>query len=539
MKVLAGEGTAPLYVIGATGAQEVCPDEVGAKAFNLILMKEAGLPVPRGFVLSTGSCRKYFEAGGRLGDDLVAAVVRGIEEIEVATGLRFASGRRPLLVAVRSGAAVSMPGMLDTILDVGLSDATLPGLLRATGDPVFVWDSYRRLVQAYAEVVDGCPAAPFAAVLTGTVEEYGVPDVSELDVAGLRTVVRRQQDAYLSMVGRTFPQDPMEQLLGAVTAVFRSWDSGRARQYRALEGLSDLAGTAVTVQAMVFGNKGVASGSGVGFTRDPATGENRSYVDFILNAQGEDVVAGRTTIAYAEAAIATLPGLSHELQSVRRKLEGLFRDVQDFEFTVEEGKLWMLQTRTAKRTAWAALQIACDLVDEGIIDIATAIDRVRAYDLDSIARIRLTDESGADLIGRGIPASEGVGSGRIALGIEAAHRIARDGDPVVLVRDEASTEDIGGLAVCRGVVTATGARTSHAAVVARQLGLACVVGCRNLFFDVDPGGLRLGQVEIREGEWITIDGASGMVYRGEPELCVERPEGLIERMRAWQALMIG
>ncbi len=523
------------YIIGATSAREVSPEEVGAKAFNLMLMSEAGLRVPPGFVLGTEFCRDFHEAGGHLDDDADAHVVGGVGEIEGKTGLHFAGGRRPLLLAVRSGAAVSMPGMLETILNIGLSDATVPGMLRATGDPVFVWDSYRRLVQAYAEVVDGCAAAPFAAVLNDAMEHDGVPTAGELDVAALQAVVRAQQDVYRSVVGRPFPQDPMQQLLGAVAAVLRSWNGVRAVEYRALQGLTDLVGTSVTVQAMVFGNMGVTSGSGVGFTRDPATGENRLYVDFLLNAQGEDVVAGRHAVADAEPLIAALPGLAHELQSVRRRLEGLFRDAQDFEFTVEEGKLWMLQSRTAKRTPWAALRIACDLVDEGLIDPATAVERLREYELNSITRVRLADERGAEVLGRGTPASDGVASGRMALDIDAAQRFSRDGDPVVLVRDEASTQDIAGLSVCRGVVTATGARTSHAAVVARQLGAACVVGCREISFQIDRRMIRVGQVEIREGERITVDGATGLLCRDEPEVCVERPDDLIGRVRAWQA----
>jgi len=528
-------GARPLDVIGVTSPREASAEMVGSKAFNLMLMSEAGLSVPQAFVLGTAVCRDFHEAGGHLDAGMIADVERGIREIEGSTGLRFGAGRRPLLLSVRSGAAVSMPGMLETILNVGLSDATLPGLLRATGDPVFVWDSYRRLVQAYAEVVDGCPTAPFDAVLRRTMDAYGVPTAAELDVAALQAVVREQQDVYHSLAGRPFPQDPTEQLLGAVTAVFRSWDSERARQYRSLQGLTDLIGTAVAVQAMVFGNMGVTSGSGVGFTRDPATGENRLYVDFMLDAQGEDVVAGRRAVPETEASIVALPGLAHELQSVRRRLEGLFRDVQDFEFTVEEGKLWMLQTRTAKRTAWAALRIACDLVDEGLIDAATAVERLGPCDLDSINRVRLADESAAQIIGRGVPASDGVGSGRMALGIGAAQRLSREGDPVVLVRDEALTQDIAGLAVCRGVVTATGARTSHAAVVARQLGVACVVGCRDLSFDSDHGKVQTGHREVREGEWITVDGATGLIYQGEPEVCIERPVELIERVRAWRA----
>jgi pyruvate,orthophosphate dikinase len=527
--------TEPVYVVGTTSIHEVSPEMVGAKAFGLMQMSEAGLSVPPAFVLGTATCRGFQQANGHLGEDVVGDVVSGLREIEKSTGLHFGAGRRPLLLSVRSGAAVSMPGMLETILNVGLSDTTLPGLLRATGDPVFVWDSYRRLVQAYAEVVDGCPASPFAAVLNRAMAQLEVPSASELDVAALRAVVQEQQEVYHSIVGRRFPQDPMEQLLGAIAAVFRSWNCVRAEEYRALQHLTDLSGTSVTVQAMVFGNKGVTSGSGVGFTRDPATGANRVYVDFLLNAQGEDVVAGRHVVADTEATITALPGLTHELQSVRRKLEGLFRDAQDFEFTVEEGKLWMLQSRAAKPTAWAALHIACDLVNEGLIDTATAVERLGAYDLDSISRVRLVDAHRAEVVGNGIPASGGVASGRIALSIEAARRYSADGEPVVLVRDEASTDDIAGLAICRGVLTATGARTSHAAVVARQLDVTSVVGCRDLSFDLVRRRIRIGRVEIVEGEQITLDGATGAIYRGEPELCVEHPEELIKQVRNWQA----
>ncbi len=528
-------GSLPLTVIGATSAREVSTETVGGKAFNLMLMSEAGLSVPRAFVLGTAACRQFHRSGDRLDEDLVALVIAGIREIEGSTGLRFGAGRRPLLVSVRSGAAVSMPGMLETILNVGLSDATLPGLLRATGDPVFVWDSYRRLVRQYAEVVEGCVAAPFAEVLERALERNEVPTAAELDVAALRGVVREYQDVYRALVGAPFPQEPTAQLLGAVGAVFRSWNGDRARKYRTLQGLTDLIGTAVTVQAMVFGNRGVTSGSGVGFTRDPATGENRLYVDFMLDAQGEDVVAGRRAVPEADASIGALPGLAHQLQSVRRRLESLFRDAQDFEFTVEEGTLWMLQTRTAKRTAWAALQIACDLVDEGLIDLATALERLEPLDLDAISRVRLADEDASDIIGRGLPASDGVASGRLALGIGSAERIRTSGDPVVLVRDEAVTDDIAGLAVCGAVVTATGARTSHAAVVARQLGLACVVGCRELSFDIAHGRIRIGQADLAEGEWITVDGATGLLYRGAPEVRVERPDALIAQVREWQS----
>ncbi len=523
------------FVVGSTSAREVTPAEVGVKAFNLMMMSEAGLSIPPAFVLGTRACQEVQTAGGRLDDTLVEDVLEGIGEVERRTGRRFGAGRRPLLVSVRSGAAVSMPGMLETVLNVGLSDTTLPGLLRATGNPTFVWDSYRRLIQAYAEVVEGCPAAPFAQVLADVMAQHGAPTADELDVAGLKEVVQGELAVFRSVVGRPFPQEPEEQLLGTVAAVFRSWNSPRAVNYRQLQGVTDLIGTGVTVQAMVFGNTGVASGAGVAFSRDPSTGENRLFVDFILNAQGEDVVAGRHRADESDQSIAAVPGLAHALQGARRKLEAMFGDAQDFEFTVQEGRLWILQTRTAKRTPWADLRICCDLVDEGIIDVPTALERLAPYALDAICRRRLADDHGVKVLGRGTGASDGVVGGRLVLTLEAARSFSGAGDPVVLVRDEASTADIGSLAICRGFVTATGARTSHAVVVARQLGLACVVGCGGLSVDTAHGRIQLGDTPLREGDWITVDGANGLVYGGELEVVEERPDDLIRRVEEWRA----
>jgi pyruvate,orthophosphate dikinase len=523
-----------LAFIGTTNLGDCRPDVVGSKAANLMRMADAGLAVPAGFVLPTGLCADYHARGGQFDDAVAALVSQGVSHLEQATGMRFGADRRPLLVAVRSGAAVSMPGMLDTILNVGLCDATLPGLLRATGDPVFVWDSYRRLIQSYAEVVEGTAAAPFAGVLDTALDRHGVPSVGELDVAALRDVAGEFQDVYRAETSSPFPQDPRRQLLGAVEAVLRSWTSDRAREYRRLEGLEALTGTAVTVQAMVFGNTGGTSGSGVGFTRDPATGQDRLYVDFLLNAQGEDVVGGRHSARDPELLIAAIPGLAHELQRVRRTLEAVFGDAQDFEFTVEEGKLWLLQTRAAKRTPWAALQIACDLVDEGLIDPKTALERLRPYDLDRIARVRLSPGTDVEPIGRGTPASAGVACGLIALDVEAALRLADRGEPVVLVREQASTDDVAALAVCRGLLTATGARTSHAAVVARQLGVACLVNCADLSVDLQARRLAVGTCWLDEGDPITIDGADGWLYTGALDVVEDRPTALVERVRAWE-----
>jgi pyruvate,orthophosphate dikinase len=524
-----------LHVIGESSTREVGVEAVGAKAFNLMRMSEAGLPVPPGFALATELCRDYHEAGRSLSKQSAELVAEGVRSLEQATGRQFGGPRRPLLIAVRSGAAVSMPGMLETILNVGLSDDTLPGLLRYTGDPVFVWDSYRRLIQSYAEVVEGCPPAPFARAIEDAAAREGAPSAGELDVEALSRVVRNMQDVYRQAAGHPFPQDPMEQLMGAVEAVLRSWNGRRAAEYRAIQGLTDLTGTAVTVQAMVFGNMGVTSGSGVGFTRDPATGEDRLYVDFLLNAQGEDVVGGRQAADDPDDLIGAFQGLAHELQVVRRRLEAIFQDAQDFEFTVEEGKLWLLQTRAAKRTPLAALRIACHLVDEELIDTRTALERLHEYDLDSIGWIRLADEAGAAAVAQGTPAGSGVARGRVALSVDTARRHAEAGEPVVLVREEASTDDISALAVCRALVTATGARTSHAAVVARQLGVVCVVGCSDLSVDLDRRRARMGVHELGDDSHITVDGGTGCVYPGELEVRFERPSELISRVREWQA----
>ena len=524
-----GEADPRLLFLNAANAEAMSPVLVGTKAANLMLMATTGLPVPPGFVLSTMLCSDYHARGLRLEDQEIDLVLEGTRQIEQMTGQRFGGTNRPLLLAVRSGAAVSMPGMLDTILNVGLCDETLPGLLRATGDPVFVWDSYRRLIQAYAEVVDGRHPQEFARVLDEALRRNAVPAISELDVAALRDVVGELKETYRFLVGQPFPQDPMKQLLGATEAVLRSWNSNRAVEYRRLEQLTHLMGTAVTIQAMVFGNMGMTSGSGVAFTRDPATGENRLYVDFLLDAQGEDVVAGRGNTSDSETMIGAVPGLAHELQRVRRLLEATFRDAQDFEFTVQEGRLWLLQTRTAKRTPWAALQIACDLVDEGLIDPSTALERLQDHDVDSIRRFRLSLVQGEEAIGRAVPAGAGVVSGRIALEVESAVQRAQAGDAVILVRENASTDDIAALAVCRGLLTGAGARTSHAAVVARQLGLVCLVNCPGLVVDLQSHTLQIGDCPLIEGDTITIDGGQGRIYAGALDLVEERPSPLVSR----------
>jgi pyruvate,orthophosphate dikinase len=509
---------------------------VGSKAANLIRLAEAGLPVPPGFVLSTGVCADYHRRHV-LDPEVADLITHGVAGLERDTGRQFGASRRPLLVAVRSGAPLSMPGMLDTILDVGLCDVSLPGLLMASGDPASVWDSYRRLVQSYAETVEGCRPEPFRAEVDATLAKAAVPDVAELDVASLRDLVSRLQLIYHSLTGRPFPQDPHEQLLGAVGAVLRSWNSERAVEYRRLEGLTGLPGTAVTVQSMVFGNRGLRSGSGVAFTRDPATGRNEMYLDFVPNAQGEDVVAGRHPVAGSGTLIAAIPGALRQLESVRRTLEELFSDAQDFEFTIEDGKLWLLQTRTAKRTALAALQIACDQVDEGIIDPVVALRRLEGYDLDHIKLSYLERAPGIEPAGSATPASTGVAAGVVALEVDVALSLAAT-QPVILVREHASTADIAALARCRGLLTATGSRTSHAAVVARQLGVVCLVNCADLSIDPTGRHLQIGNHHLREQDPITIDGSTGLIYPGLLRVTEHRPNDLLDRVRAWHTIPV-
>lgn len=428
-----------------------------------------------------------------------------------------------------------MPGMLETILNVGLTDASLPGLLLATGDPAFVWDCYRRLIQAFAETVEGLAIEPFESATAQALNRQGVPDLAELDVSGRRALVGQLQGIYQSMTKRPFPQEPEEQLLLAVEGVLRSWNSERAVEYRRLEGLSDLTGTAVTVQTMVFGNLGVASGAGVAFTRNPATGEDELYVDFLLNAQGEDVVAGHRTIPEPTQLIDAVPGLAQQLQTARHRLETLFGDAQDFEFTLEEGRLWLLQTRTAKRTPLAALQIACDLVQEGIIDRTTALERLSSYDIDHITTTRLDATSGTEPIGRATSASVGIASGLMMLDADSVFKAAAAGHPVILVREHASTTDIAALAASRGLLTATGARTSHAAVVARQLGVVCLTSCTDLEIDPHNHTARFGPHQLAEGDTITLDATSGNIYQGALQATRQAPTDLIDRVKTWRS----
>ncbi|QEX21310.1 pyruvate, phosphate dikinase [Hypericibacter adhaerens] len=506
---------------------------VGNKAFNLMRLAALGLPVPPGFVLSTDFCREFAAAGHRLAARLPELLAKEIRRVERASGLLFGDKYRPLLVSVRSGAAASMPGMMDTLLNIGLSDRTLPGFVALTGNPRLAWDCYRRLIQSFAETVHGVAAAPFDAAVAEALGRADAAALPELDTLSLRELVRALLEVYADEVGEPFPQDPAEQLEAATEAVFRSWESPRAIEYRRLNGLDGLAGTAVTIQRMVFGNAGGQSGAGVGFTRDPASGEKKLYLDFAANAQGEDVVSGRCGLTRADGLERLMPDLYGELREVTQKLESAFLDVQDFEFTIEEGKLFLLQTRRAKRTPWAALRIAVDLAEEGLVTREAALAQLASVDLDKLARRHV--HAGQPPLARGVPASLGAASGPIALSNEAAELFAKEGKPPILVREDTVTADIAGMAVAAGILTARGGRTSHASVVARQLNKVCLVGCEALAVAADGRSCRIGGERLQEGDIVTLDGEGGGVYRAEVAVSEERPLAELAKVAAWRA----
>ncbi len=504
---------------GRAALPQKAEEVLGRKGANLARMCSLGFPVPPGFTIGTPVCRAYLE-NGTLPSDFEEGLRSGIAELEAATGKRFGATRRPLLVSVRSGAAVSMPGMLDTVLNIGLTEFSVEGLMRLSGNPRFALDSFRRLIAMYGDVVRGIPREAFEEVLREAKEKAGVIEDYELDAKALQAVVRRSLRVFEENTGGPFPQDPYQQLREAVEGVFRSWQGERAVRYRKLHDLHGLAGTAATVQAMVFGNSGGSSGTGVAFTRNPATGRKELYVDFLYNAQGEDLVAGIRTPESGEELKQELPLIYKQLERIARTLEENFRDMQDIEFTIEEGALFLLQSRTGKRSPRAALRIACDMVKEGLITRREALDRLRDLKPEQLIEERLCTGPENAPAATAIPASGGVATGKVALSSETAVALSKDGDPVILVREETSAADIAGMAVAAGILTARGGRTSHAAVVARHRGLTCLVGCTNLRIDSAGKKIFLGGRAVKEGDWISLDGGSGAVYTGR--IAVER-----------------
>ena len=429
--------------------------------------------------------------------------------------------------------AVSMPGMMDTILNVGICDRTISPMIRMTGNPRFVWDSYRRLVQTYGEVVFDLSTDPFDRLINEQVQRESVCTIGELDGSALRDLTQQFLELYKDLTGQEFPQEPLSQLVSAVEAVFRSWNSPRAVEYRRLQGIEDHVGTAVTVQAMVFGNMGNTSGSGVAFTRDPASGQNDLYLDFLWNAQGEDVVSGRHILCQGSAIRKWIPTIDRQIRHISKELEQLFHDVQDFEFTIQEGQLYLLQSRSAKRTPWAALQIACDLVDEGLISEQVGMERLADFDLDSLEMVRLDSKQGITPIAIGVPACPGVAVGRIVFEPQAAMAMARDGQRPLLVRHDIATDDVAAMAESQGILTMLGGRTSHAAVVARQLNKVCIVGCRDLVMEQNRR-CRIGNQTFSEGDFLSLDGHTGEIYAGQMDVVATRPNELLAVIKRWR-----
>jgi pyruvate,orthophosphate dikinase len=526
--------TQQVFLVGDQRTDGVpIPAETGGnKGANLSRLANLGLRVPPAIVLSTGFCQEYFERGGTFGPEFSRQLGGYLRRLEETTSLRL-GGRQPLLVSVRSSPPASMPGMLDTVLNVGLTESTLRRVIRTTGNPTLVWDAYRRLVRSFAETVHGASPDAFDQLTARYQLDGYVQSVQELDPLELRGLARDSADLLRALTGQPLPVDPLTQVVCAVEAVCQSWNSPRARAYRRLNGLEAMTATAVIIQAMVFGNAGGTSGSGVGFTRDPTNGEDRLYLDFLFNAQGEDVVSGRQGTSDAARLSRVLPDVHAQLEEARRRLEFAFGDMQDFEFTIQEGRLYFLQTRAGKRTPWAALQIAVDLVSAGIIDSETAVRRLTDINLDAVERTRLEPEVGQVPIATGIPAGLGVAVGTIAFDPERAQQMAADG-PVILVRSEITPSDITGLAVAAGILTRLGGRTSHAAVVARQLGKVCVVGCRALRLGHGSRQCSIGDRAFREGELITIDGETGHVYAGPVSVAIEKPREALATIARWQ-----
>ena len=515
---------------GGEPAAAGSPDEIGSKAAGLAAMAAAGMPVPPAFVLPIDLCAGINAGDAEAARDMDDGLRQGIAFLERATGKRFGDRRAPLLVSVRSGAARSMPGMMDTVLDVGANTAAIGGLTRMTGDPRFAWDCRQRFIESYATVVLGHDRAPFAAALAAMLDDENVHDERDLDGEALERLAASYQSLTEDGGGL---EDPAKQLARAARAVYGSWTGERAQTYRRLHGLDDLKGTAVTVQAMVFGNRGLSSGAGVAFSRDPSTGNAHPVVEVLFDAQGEEVVSGRRTPQGEEAITRAMPEVGAQLRDILQRLEREFHDVQDVEFTIETGRLWILQTRPAKRSPLAALRIAIDLVHEGQITQQEALRRLADLNVDALVRTRL--DAPGDPAVRGIGASAGVAAGRVAFDSARAARQASAGDPVILVRPDTSTADVAGFAVAAGIVTAQGGRTAHAALVARQMGKPAIVGCKALDVDPDARAARLDGGAIGEGDWISIDGDNGAVYLGRANIVHERPVAELAELDRWRS----
>ncbi len=515
---------------------------LGGKGANLAEMASIGLPVPPGFTITTEVCTAYYEAGEKYPADLDAEVKTALARVEEAVGLKFGDAEKPLLVSVRSGARVSMPGMMDTVLNLGLNDTTVLGLARASGDERFAWDSYRRFIQMYGSVVLGVDHHRFEEIIESAKLDAGVVEDTALKASDWQSVVDGYKDMVAAEIGRPFPMDPSEQLWGAITAVFGSWMNPRANTYRRLHDIPASWGTAVNVQAMVFGNMGEDCATGVCFTRDPSTGENIFYGEYLVNAQGEDVVAGIRT-PQPMASLKAKPGETpmevampkayQELLQVRQTLERHYTDMQDIEFTVQQNKLYMLQTRSGKRTAAAALRIAVEMAEEGLIDRNEAIKRVNPSSLDQLLHPTLDPKAPRTLLSKGLPASPGAACGVVVFSADEAEIRAGKGEAVILVRIETSPEDIHGMHAAKGILTTRGGMTSHAAVVARGMGRPCVSGAGGVNVDYGNQTLQAGGHVINVGDTITLDGATGEVFLGSVPMVEPKLAGEFATLMGW------
>ena len=508
---------------------------LGGKGANLAEMTRLGMPVPQGFTVSTEACTKYYEDGRRINDDIVQQIYDALKETEKIAGKKFGDNENPFLVSVRSGARASMPGMMDTILNLGLNDVAVEGLAKQTNNPRFAYDSYRRFITMFSDVVMEIPKSNFEAIFDAKKEELGIEEDTLLSADDLKEIVQGFKARYKELKGEAFPQDPKEQLIAAVEAVFRSWDNPRANIYRRLNNIPYEWGTAVNVQAMVFGNMGEDSGTGVAFTRDPSTGKNEFYGEYLFNAQGEDVVAGIRTPKPISELEKDNPQVFKQFREISHKLEQHYKDMQDMEFTIEKGKLYMLQTRNGKRTAQAALKIAIDMVEEGLITEKEAVSKVDPAQLDSLLHPQFEPESlkNAEVIAKGLNASPGAATGRAVFTAERAAEMAKDGKPVILVRQETSPEDIEGMVVASGVLTSRGGMTSHAAVVARGMGTCCVAGAGSVKVYEEKKYFEVNGKKYYEGDYISLDGSTGNIYGEQVKTMDATVSGDFAKLMEW------
>ncbi|MCD8362668.1 MAG: pyruvate, phosphate dikinase [Lachnospiraceae bacterium] len=508
---------------------------LGGKGANLAEMTNLGLPIPQGFTVTTEACTDYYENGKKISREIEAQINAALVFLEGMQGKQFGDNEDPLLVSVRSGARASMPGMMDTILNLGLNDVSVEGFAKKTGNPRFAYDSYRRFIQMYSDVVMEVPKSFFEKIIDEVKEAKGVKYDIELTADDMKELIARFKAVYKEAKQEDFPQDPREQLMGAIKAVFRSWDNPRAIVYRRMNDIPGDWGTAVNVQAMVFGNMGETSGTGVAFTRNPSTGEKGIYGEYLINAQGEDVVAGVRTPQPITKLKEDLPECYDEFVKIAMKLENHYRDMQDMEFTIQEGKLYFLQTRNGKRTAPAALQIACDLVDEGMITQKEAVQRIEAKSLDQLLHPTFDPEAlkKGEVIGSALPASPGAAAGKVYFNAEDAKAAHESGERVILVRLETSPEDIEGMHAAQGILTVRGGMTSHAAVVARGMGTCCVSGCGEIKISEEEKWFELGGYHFVEGDYISLDGTSGNIYKGDIPTKPATITGNFKRIMGW------